>query len=63
MEGIHEILSGFEAAEVLIVRATGLITVLLICALVTWDHIKSFRKGRRRRKGKNRTQKDQQRGI
>lgn len=42
MEGVHEILAKFDALELLIVRATGLIGVFLICLLITWRHIKSF---------------------
>ncbi len=42
MESVDEILSKFDVLVLLIVRATELIGVLLICVLITWHHIKSF---------------------
>jgi hypothetical protein len=52
MNGLQDLMSGFEALEALIIRVTGLIGVLLICLLVTKSHVKSLRKSQnRKRKG------------
>jgi hypothetical protein len=53
MESINEILAKFDVLVLLIVRATELIGVLIICLLITRQHIKSFGGTKRKRPNVN----------
>ena len=47
---MKEILSSLDEIEMIVIRATALIGVIIVCFLVLRHHVKSFSEGARKRK-------------
>lgn len=62
MDIMYDILKRIDLLEVVIIRASALVGVLLFCSFVLWNQIKDFakHKKRRRRKPRDTEEKDRE---
>lgn len=51
MEGVHEVLERIDMVEVLIIRVSAMLGVILFCGLLIWSQVKDFAKGKGRKRG------------
>lgn len=51
MDGVHEVLERIDVVEVLIIRVSTTVGVLLFCVLLIWSQVKDFAKGEGRKRG------------
>lgn len=51
MDGVHEVLERIDLVELLIIRVSAMLGVLLFCGLLIWSQVKDFAKSKGRKRG------------